>query len=137
MQLGDSLQSHAFPEPELRLCVLLVDPEPAALDSRRGLLVRHQIPVYTARNAIEVFGAEPLIEPGLVVLNQRLGPVDLEAAAEYTRHRWPQARLLIMGEGEPPLEDHLYDETAADGCNRAEFLQAVDRCARMWRIQHR
>jgi hypothetical protein len=109
--------------------VLLVDPDPYALDGRRQQLIGPKIPVRAARCGLEVFCWEPRDAPATVVLNQRLGAAELEALAEYTRHRWPEARILIVGDGPPPLEDQLYDQTAADSCAREEFLEAVHQCA--------
>jgi DNA-binding NtrC family response regulator len=136
MQLATWLRRRARREPEEPPCVLLVDTDRSALDAQRSLLAG-QFPVETAQGAIEVFGMEPQVEPGTVVLNQRLGPRDLEAVAEYARHRWPQARILVMTAGEPPLEDHLYDETAIEDCSYEDLLRAIHQCARMRQLNHR
>ncbi len=117
--------------------MLHVDPDPVALATRQALLARYDIPVRTASDGFGVFGMDAPPEPGTVVLSQRLGRFHLEAVAEYARHRWPWARILVLGSLEPTLEEQLYDETLPGSCNNLEFLRAIERSTRLRNFQHR
>jgi DNA-binding response OmpR family regulator len=104
--------------------ILLVDPDPSLLETRRLLLLSAGYSVQTACAARDVFAFQPEDEPEIVVLSDALGSVQLLAVAEYVRHRWPRARIVIIGKA-GPLEDQLYDETVDAPLNPTEFLAAL------------
>ena len=122
---------HPFPPLLAQLMgnsTLLAEPDPRLLDERKRLLSDTCCRVHAVRTACEVFEIQPEIDPHIVLLSDALGEPQLTAVAEYTRHRWPHARILIIGEPTPALEDHLYDETVSGASSPAEFLEAVERC---------
>jgi hypothetical protein len=107
---------------------LLAEPDPHLLDARKRLLCNTSYRVHAVRTPCEVFEIQPEDDPHIVLLSDALGEHQLNAVAEYARHRWPHARILIIGESTPALEDHLYDETVSGASSPAEFLAAVERC---------
>ena len=76
----------------------------------------------------EVYELQPPEEPFVAVLTSALGAFHLQAVAEYIRHRWPRARILIVGEVSPSLEDQLYDENIPLPVSRGELLLAIEKC---------
>jgi len=52
----------------------------------------------------------------LVILNETLSSIELEASCRLIRKRWPRAKILVVRQGEGFLEDGLYDDrvTLAD-----------------------
>ena len=110
---------------------LLVDPDPHCLEARWMLLSGSGSPPQSVCAPSEVFGMQLDGEPGVVVLSDSLGSFQLQAVAEYIRHRWPRARILIIGRTVPLLDDQLYDECVADGLSPAEFLAVVERIVKM------
>ncbi len=110
---------------------LLVDPDPHCLEARWLLLSGSYGPPQAACTPHEVFGLELDCEPEVVVLSDSLGSFQLQAVAEYVRHRWPRARILLVSQADPSLEDQLYDECVTNGFNPAEFLAAVERAVKV------
>jgi ActR/RegA family two-component response regulator len=84
---------------------LLVDPDPSLLETRRLLLLSASYSVQTACAARDVYQFQPEDEPEIAVLSDALGSSQLLAVAEYVRHRWPRARIVIIGKAVPALED--------------------------------
>ena len=107
---------------------LLVDPDPQRLEARRMLLAGSGSSVERACTPCEVFGLDLEEHPQVTILSAALGAFQLQAVAEYVRHRWPHTKILVVGETEPHLEDHLYDDAVAEGFDPSEFVFAVKRC---------
>jgi len=110
--------------------MLLVEPDVHLLPVRRRLLARAEYTVRAVCTAGQVFELDGEDAPHIVLLSDGVGEFQLNALAEYVRRRWRHARILIVGEATPALEDHLYDETVARGAGAEEFLAAVEKCVR-------
>jgi len=108
---------------------LLVDPDPRCLEARWLLLSGSRSQAQTACTPCEVYGVQLDGEPEIAVLSDSLGSFQLQAVAEYVRHRWPRARILVIGPTAPLLEDQLYDERVADEFSPTELLAAVEKAA--------
>lgn len=109
-------------------CAILIDPDQERLELHRVLLAGSGGMVEHASTPCEVFGLDLEGEPRVTVLSTALGAFQLQAVAEYVRHRWPHTRILVIGQPEPHLEDYLYDEAVAEDCDPAEFVFAVKHC---------
>jgi hypothetical protein len=107
---------------------LLVDPDPYLLETRQFLLSSFSKSITTVRVAWDVFRLQLKPEPQIVVLSDTLGSFQLREVAEHVRHRWPRARILVVGTAVPALEDPDYDETVTADSGPTEFLAAVARC---------
>lgn len=130
MQLATGLPGphRALLERKTTGSALLVDPDPFALANRTRLLMRACETVHAVTRPREVYELQPAEEPFVAVLTVSLGAFDLQAVAEYVRHRWPHTRILIVGETSPSLEDQLYDESIPLPVSGGELLLAVERC---------
>jgi hypothetical protein len=107
--------------------ILLVDPDGSLVEHRRQLLSDFCRSVRAASNSFDVFELRREDEPQIAILSDALGCTQLPELAEYVRHRWPSARILVIGQAVPFLEDQLYDETVAAGFSPPEFVAAVAR----------
>ncbi len=107
---------------------LLVDPDPFILADRHQLLMRYCKVVHTVTTSGGVYELQPKEEPFVVVLGNALGGFHLQAVTEYIRHRWPHARILIVGDAVPYLEDQLYDEIVHAPASDSELLLAFEKC---------
>lgn len=109
---------------------LIVDPDLILLEAGRILLASLCRSVRIACTRIEVSRLSEDIDLGIAVLSDRMGAIQLISVAEYIRHRWPHARILIVGQAESLLEDHHYDEALAAGPSNLAFLSAIEECMR-------
>jgi hypothetical protein len=105
-----------------------VDPDVLLLEAGRLLLSGGSASVLTACACVEVCRLPPEDKPQIAVLSERLGSFQLLAVAEYVRHRWPRARIFVVGRAALFLEDPLYDEAVAAGTGNLEFLAAIEKC---------
>ena len=108
---------------------LLVDPDLSLLEARKLVLSTANYSVRIASAPRDVFQLQPEEDPQIVVLSDTLGSFQLQAVAEYVRHRWPRARILILGNAVPALEDALYDDSVEARFDAADFLAVVRRCS--------
>lgn len=69
----------------------------------------------------------------LAVLHQTLGSRDLEDTCRFIRHRWPQARILVIREGEDFLEDALYDERVIPPVAWEILIVTIQQLTAAWR----
>ena len=106
---------------------ILVDPDQFFLTDRYRLLLRASEAVHAVAEPSTLYELQPPEEPFVAVLSRALGTFQLSAGTEYVRHRWPQARILIVGQAFRHLEDHLYDETVSSSASDEETLIAVER----------
>ena len=120
----------AFPNRPEGKTALLVDPDPLLLEAGKLLLAEICGSVQTACACVDVSRLALDDDPQIAVLSERLGAFQLLAVAEYVRHRWPLARILVVGRAALFLDDPLYDEAIAGGSSNLDFLAAVERCAR-------
>lgn len=130
MQLT-AIQGHgagASPRQPARKFTLLVDPDPMILEAGRLLLSGSRRLVQTAGTCVEVSKLPPEDEPQIAFLSDRLGSFQLRAVAEYVRHRWPAARIVVVGRAASFLEDYLYDEDVGAWPSNLDFLAAVEEC---------
>lgn len=109
---------------------LLVDPNSGRLETRRLLLSALNYSVRIASCPREVFQLETEGELQTAILSDALGSFQMQAVAEYIRHRWPRTKILVIGRAVPALEDHLYDETVEASAGPAQFLAIIERCSR-------
>jgi hypothetical protein len=63
------------------------------------------------------------------ILSDALGSFQMQAVAEYIRHRSPRTKILVIGRAIPALEDHLYDETVEASVDQGQFLAIIERCS--------
>ena len=76
---------------------LLVDPDPLLLETGRLLLSVYCESVQTASTCYDVAELPHEEKPQVAILSDRLGSFQLVAVAEYVRHRWPSASILVVG----------------------------------------
>ncbi len=114
--------------------VLLVDPEPDLLDTRSLLLSSSHTSVHAIGSYAEVYRLPEPCCYNLIVLSIRPNEMQACHVAEYARHRWPNAKLLLLGENCGCLEDHLYDEIVNPCGNPAGFIRAAERLLESVRI---
>ncbi len=114
--------------------VLLVDPEPDLLDTRYRLLSSSHISVHAIGSYAEVYQLPELDCYNLIVVSIRPNLLQACHVAEYARHRWPQAKLLLLGENCGCFEDHLYDEIVNPCGNPSGLIQAAERLLESVRI---
>jgi hypothetical protein len=69
----------------------------------------------------------------VAILHHALSLIELEDASRFIRQRWPQARILVLRQGEGFLDDGLYDERVAPDAPPAILLMAIERLTREWR----
>ena len=121
------------PEQFTRLKVLLVEPDLEVLANRTLILSRSNYTVAPANNYRESFSLRSEIGFRLAVLNDTLGEMALRAAADFVRRQWPSARILILGDAQAVLEDHLYDEVVDDRFQPEELFDTLERlCEDNW-----
>lgn len=130
MQLATDQPGPSFAQLEKKTIssALLVDPEPFALASRTLQLMYAFKTVHAVSTPGAVYELQPPEEPFVAVLSNALGAFHLRAVAEYVRHRWPRARILIVGKASPFLEDQLYDENIPLPVSGGELLLAIEKC---------
>ena len=108
---------------------LLVDPDPLLLEAGKLLLSGYCESVQTASTCYDVAELPHEDKPQVAILSDRLGSFQLVAVAEYVRHRWPLASILVVDRAASFLDDHLYDGVVGVGSSNLEFLAAIDRYA--------
>jgi len=109
---------------------LLVDPDPVLLEAGKLLLSGYCESVQTASTCYDVAEMPHEEKPQVAVLSDRLGSFQLLAVAEYVRHRWPLANILVVGRAASFLDEHLYDRVEGVGSSNLEFLAAIDKYAK-------
>jgi len=89
--------------------VLLVEADFALLQSRALLLSALNIPVHKAAGYSEVTSIWDGASFSVVIIN--LAPSHVQAAkvAAYVRHKWPSAKILLLGNLTWEFDDPLYD----------------------------
>lgn len=114
MQLVSDLASGAslasgplLPEPPG--AVLLVHPRAREVAMRRRIPDARHVRVECAESAAEVFTLDPEWSPAVVAISDQLGRSVLVAVAEYARHRWPGAGIVVIGPHPHALDSGLYD----------------------------
>jgi hypothetical protein len=60
----------------------------------------------------------------IAILHDTLTQCEVRKASEYTRRRWPRAKILVISVEAEILDDPLYDEWMAPGLS-PEFLLAM------------
>jgi|ERR1035437_2061488 hypothetical protein len=107
---------------------LLVEPDTEALRARERLLLRACKAVYAVSASAHLYEWHPSEDSFIAIVSDALGPLHMLAVTEYVRHRWPHARILIVGQAAPFLDDQLYDEALPALAGDEDFLDAVMRC---------
>ena len=107
---------------------ILVDPDEFLLAERYAVLRRTTEVVHAVSTPSMLYELQSHEEPVVAIFSSEIGTFQLSAVTEYARHRWPHARILIVGEAFRYLEDHLYDETVSSSASAAEILSAVEKC---------
>ena len=89
--------------------VLLVEADFALLQSRAQLLSNLNIPVHKATSYSEVTSIWEGASFSVVIIN--LAPSHVQAAkiAAHVRHKWPSAKILLLGNLTWEFDDPLYD----------------------------
>ena len=106
--------------------ILLVDPDPNLRDTRRFLLAGLQLPVEAVSSSSEVFGLVPESSYCLVAISLTAGLSEVSHVAAYVRQRWPDAKILLLGESCEDLDDPLYDDRV-NPVNPSGFADASKR----------
>ena len=107
--------------------ILLVDPDPDLRDTRRALLTGLHSPVEAVGTSLEVFRLTPESSYGLVAISLMAGLSEVSHVALYVRHRWPEAKILLLGEICGGLDDPLYDERVNPPCNPSDLAEVSKR----------
>ena len=89
--------------------VLLVERDLALLQSRALLLSTLNIPVHKAAGYSDITSIWDGASFSVVIIN--LAPSHVEAAkiAAHVRHKWPSAKILLLGNLTWEFDDPLYD----------------------------
>ena len=86
-----------------------------------------QISVHAVGSYSDVYQLPELGCYNLIVLSIRPNETQACHVAEYARQRWPNAKLLLLGENLECIDDPLYDEIVNPHCNPAGFVEAAKR----------
>ena len=108
--------------------MVLLEQNPFALADRKRLILRTCKTVFAISTPGAVYELQPIEDPFVVILSNAFGGFHLRAVSEYIRHRWPQARILIVGKVSSSLEHHLYDEDLPCPISGGELLLAIEKC---------
>ncbi len=106
--------------------VLLVESDFALLQSRAVLLSSLNIPVHKAAGYAEVASLWDGASFSVVIIN--LAPSHVEAAkiAAHVRHKWPTAKILLLGNLTWEFDDPLYD-VVDPSCSPYAFVDGTKR----------
>jgi len=107
--------------------ILLVDPDPDLRDTRRILLTSLHSTVEAVGSSSEVFRLTPESDYGLVAISLTSGLSEVSHVAAYVRQRWPDAKILLIGEICGSLDDPLYDERVSPPCDPSDLEDASKR----------
>ena len=107
--------------------ILLVDPDPGLRETRRLLLTRIRSPVEAVGSSLEVFRLPPQSSYGLVAISLSAGLDEVSHVALYVRHRWPEAKIMLLGEISEGVDDPLYDERVDSPCNPWDLAEVSRR----------
>jgi hypothetical protein len=92
---------------------------------RDALLQRHHSRLSVAASPLAL-GAIPKQESfDIAVLLNTLSRRGLRNASEYIRHRWPQAKILVISAEAEILDDPLYDESVLPGLPPESLLATI------------
>jgi hypothetical protein len=116
----------AFPQITPWRRILAVEPDIAALNAGSLLLTKANYCVTRASTERELFSLRTKAV-ALAILSDRLGRRLLSSVAETVRKQWPRARILILGQAAPMLEDHLYDEQLHRSSDPQQVLADLER----------
>ncbi|MDP9050849.1 MAG: hypothetical protein M3O31_09045 [Acidobacteriota bacterium] len=107
--------------------ILLVDHDPDLGGTRQFLLAALNLPVEAVGCSLEVFGLRPESDYGLVAINLSVGLSEASHVATYVRYRWPDAKILLLGESCKSLDDPLYDDRVNPFCDPSALADASKR----------
>lgn len=107
--------------------ILLVDPDPELRESRRSLLSSIHLPTCAVSCSSEVFGMENEASYDLVAISMSAGANDVSYIAAYVRRRWPDAKILLLGDSCGDVDDPLYDEIVDPSFNPSGFTDVSRR----------
>ena len=110
---------------------LVIETNTTVLNARAVIVEDLGCSVWTACTSCEVFQLQLEEDPRIVVMSDALGDFHLRAVAEYVRHRWPYATIVVIGSVLQALEDQLYDESISARASTSEFVAVIERCARI------
>lgn len=132
MQLTTAPENGTVPKKEqpAQKAVLLVAPSTLLLEAGKLLLSPFCRSVQTAGACVDVSNLSQSEEPQFVILSDQLGTLHLQAVAELVRHRWPRARITVVGRAALLLEDQLYDEAVVVTPTDLGFLAVLEDCVR-------
>ena len=132
--LANEPASGHVPLPQSLLCssvdyswlseLLLIEPDPTVLSSRTLMLTQFRYRVTVAMSHKEVACLRGS-KVHLAVVSASLSPDNLRATAEFIRRQWTSARILVVGDAVPVLEDQLYDEAIDTTSSSDELLVAL------------
>ena len=116
------LTAPSLPRSSAAQSVLVVEADVIALDTRAAFLQGSGYTVTTARSLREI---ELQPELSVAILSLPFGTKVLQDIAEFIRRRWPRARILVIGDVQLALDDHLYDDAVHHFSREEEFLKAL------------
>ena len=108
--------------------VLVVEADGSALDTRAALLAGSGYAVTTARGLRDL---ALHAEFAVAILSTSLSGKVLREIAEAIRRRWPRARILIIGDVQLTLDDHLYDDAVHHLQRNDQFLRCLARLSQV------
>lgn len=106
--------------------ILLIEPNDELRNSRLLLLscVDSAAEVGTTQSAIYEFPESTPIRLVVIAIG---GHADTEHVAFLARHRWPKAKILLIGSTCGDLPDSLYDDIIDPCCNPVGFVEVSRR----------
>ncbi len=116
------LPALSVPDCAIAQNILVVEADRSALDIRAAFLEGSGYKVTTAHSLREI---ESQPELSVAILSLSFGPTVLRDTAESIRRRWPRARILVVGDVQFAIDDHLYDESVHHSSRKEEFLEAL------------
>jgi hypothetical protein len=112
---------------EQPISVVLVEPHRDDLHGRASLLANTLYQVTTVKGIYELIMLRDKESFELALLSVLLGDSHLVAAARTVRSQWPRARIIVLGQAAPVLDDHLYDEALSYTCEQQVLLDTLER----------
>lgn len=93
---------------------------------RRALSARRLNGYLGVNNYWDLCALPQFVSVDVAVFHHSFDKCDLQCAAEYTRRRWPNAVILVIGEQAQQLPDPLYDDKTTSGISIEELVSMIE-----------
>jgi hypothetical protein len=124
---GESANSSVPSAKDQPVSVVIVEPYRTDASGRESLIADTRYQVTTVKDVREMFLLRDKESIELALLSVLLGDFPLVAAARAVRRQWPRARILVLGQAAPVLEDYLYDEAISHTCEQQVLFDTLER----------